>query len=205
MDPPLIIDAEETIRGRPYRIEESFDFVACLNGCDLQYGGYLGSKITWSDNRDPPNTMRKGLDRVTYNSQWFDTFSETTVTHLARTCSDHTPLLIRCIPDVTNHIKYLKFLNICTEHRDYLEVVQNARNGTQQGNPLHTLHQKIKKVSKSLSIWSRIAFGDFYEEPKRLENLIKDLEEASITNNNQENRQNLSRAKAEYHRFLITG
>ncbi|KAK4729757.1 hypothetical protein R3W88_022745 [Solanum pinnatisectum] len=70
------------------------------------------------------------------------------------------------------------------------------------GNPLHTLHKKIKKVSKSLYTWSRIAFGDFYEEPKRLENLINNLEEASIANNNQENIQNLSRSKVEHTRFL---
>ncbi|KAG5615505.1 hypothetical protein H5410_015329, partial [Solanum commersonii] len=118
----VIIDAEEKIEGRPYKIEESFDFVACLNDCDLQDGG------------------------------------ETIVTHLARTCLDHTPLLIRCILKVTNHNKYFKFLNMWIEHTYYLEVVHDAWSDTEEGNLLHTLHQKIKKVSKSLSTWSRRDF-----------------------------------------------
>lgn len=70
------------------------------------------------------------------------------------------------------------------------------------GNPLFTLHQKIKNTCKSLSIWSRKAFGDIYEEPYKLEVFIRSLEDASTTNNCPDNRMNLSRARVEFTRFL---
>ncbi|WMV19693.1 hypothetical protein MTR67_013078 [Solanum verrucosum] len=62
---------EEKIGGLPFRLEESYDFTSYLDDCDLQDGGYLGPKFTWSDNRDPPNTIWKRLDRLTYNIHWF--------------------------------------------------------------------------------------------------------------------------------------
>ncbi|XP_060184145.1 uncharacterized protein LOC132613875 isoform X1 [Lycium barbarum] len=71
-----------------------------------------------------------------------------------------------------------------------------------EDNPLRFLHQKIKSTGKALSAWSRIAFGDFYAGPKRLEVLIRDLEVESISNNTPENRMNLSKAKAEFIRYL---
>ena len=55
---------------------------------------------------------------------------------------------------------------------------------------------------KALSAWYRLAYGDFYEEPTRLENIIKDLEKISINDNTPENRMNLSKPKAEFTRFL---
>lgn len=157
----VITCPEEKIGGLPFRLEESYDFTSCLDDWDLQDGGYLGPNFTLSDNRDPPNTIWKRLDRLTYNIHWFDK----TVTHLSRTCSDHAPLLISCIPDNANFIKYFRFLNIWADHEEYLFVIQKAWTPSQEGNPLQVLHQKIKNTIKGLSSWSRTAFGDFYEEP----------------------------------------
>lgn len=173
-----------------------------MEDCDLQDAGYLGSKFTWSDNRDPPNTIWKRLDRFAYNNHWFDVFNGTTVTHLSRTCSDHAPLLINCSPVDVNFIKYFRFLNFWTENDVFLGVVQEAWSQDQEGNALQVLHKILKATIKALSAWSRIAYGDFHEEPKKLENIIKDLEDNSINNNTPENRINLSKAKAEFTRFL---
>ncbi|KAH0672952.1 hypothetical protein KY284_024039 [Solanum tuberosum] len=183
-------------------MQESFGFTSCLEDCDLQDGGFLGAKFTLSDHRDPLNIIWKRLDRLAYNSHRFDKFRETSISHFLRTCFDHAPLLIKCVRENANFVKYLRFLNIWTEHKDYMSVVQDVWNRDQEGNPLQILHQKLKIVSKALSGWSRIAFGDFYEDLKRLEILIKDLEEASINNNSQENMMNLSKARAKFTRFL---
>lgn len=67
--------------------------------------------------------------------------------------------------EITSHIKYLKFLNICIEHQDYLKTVQEAWEEEIYGNPLYILHQKIKKVCKTLNDWSRQTYGDIYEVP----------------------------------------
>lgn len=80
--------------------------------------------------------------------------------------------------------------------------MQNSWNIFIHGNPLYILQQKIKNTTKALSTWSRATFGDIYEEPKRLENLIRDLEEICMTNNTPENRSELFKSKAEFIRYL---
>lgn len=94
------------------------------------------------------------------------------------------------------------------EYEDYLNVIHQSRSEEIQGNPnpKYVMHQKTRRVCRALDRWSRSTFGDIYEKlikPKKLEKLIKELEETSITNNSQDIRNNLSRAKAQFTRFLI--
>lgn len=54
----VIINREERI-GEIDRLRDSIDFIECLNECGLQDAGFTCSKVTWCDNRDLPNTIRK--------------------------------------------------------------------------------------------------------------------------------------------------
>ncbi|XP_075081792.1 uncharacterized protein LOC142166427 [Nicotiana tabacum] len=200
---PLSISSEEKLGGLPYRIQEGIDFLSCLNDCNLQDSGFHGIVFTWSDNRDPPNTFWNRLDRLTYNVEWFDLFGETKVTHLSRICSDHAPLLMEYGNYDPTHTKYFKFLNIWVDHDEYLNVIQQSWVEEVHGNPLYILYQKTKRVCSALRRWSKATFGDIYEEPKKLEKLIKEFEEASVTNNTQDIRTKLARTKAEFTSFLI--
>ncbi|XP_049397141.1 uncharacterized protein LOC125861240 [Solanum stenotomum] len=168
----VISTREEKIRGRPHRLEETMDFIDCLNECGLQDAGFTGPKVTWCDHKDPPHTIWKRLDRLVYNDSWFDNLNNTSVIHFSRTCSDHAPPLVDLLQDQS------------------------------QGNPLYIFQQKIKNTTKTLSGWSRETFGDIYEEPKRLEKLIRDLEEKCITYNSPENRCELSKHKDIFTRYL---
>ncbi|XP_070031601.1 uncharacterized protein [Nicotiana tomentosiformis] len=152
---------EEKKGGRPFRVEDNLDFLVCLG---LQDVGYYGSQFTWSNNRDPPNTIWESTD--------------------------------------SDFVKYFKFLNIWVEHEEYLGKIQQAWSEEVFGNPLYIFHQKLKKVCSTLGAWSRQAFGDIYEEPKRLESLIRSLDEAMIFDPFSECRMNLSKARAEFTRFL---
>ncbi|XP_070044129.1 uncharacterized protein [Nicotiana tomentosiformis] len=101
------------------------------------------------------------------------------------------------------YTKYFNFFNIWVDHDEYLNVIQQSWVEEVHGNPFYILHQKTKRVCSALSRWSKATFGDIYEEPKKLEKLIKELEEASITNNTQDIRTKLARTKSEFTSFLI--
>nr|XP_009598929.1 uncharacterized protein LOC104094661 [Nicotiana tomentosiformis] len=60
----VITNREEKLGGRPYKLEESLDFIECLNEFGLQDAGFTGAKVTWCDNRDSPLTIWKRLDRT---------------------------------------------------------------------------------------------------------------------------------------------
>lgn len=64
--------AEEKLGGRPFIIEDSFNFISRLKNCDLQDSVFLDPLFTWSDNRYPPNTIWKRLNMLVCNANWFD-------------------------------------------------------------------------------------------------------------------------------------
>ncbi|XP_070030068.1 uncharacterized protein [Nicotiana sylvestris] len=198
----VISEPEEKIGGNPYRIDKSFDFIECLSDCSLQDGGFLGNIVTWCNNKGSPGTIWKRLDRMVYNSEWFSIFNRTTVTHLANACSDHVPLLIQFSHNEEAHVKYFKFLNFWTDHADFLDVVKSTWKEECNSNSLWIFHQKLKKTTFRLSSWSREAYGDIHEEPKRLEFEIVNIEVLNINDSSDVNRTNLNKTRAEYIRYL---
>ncbi|XP_060182082.1 uncharacterized protein LOC132611715 [Lycium barbarum] len=193
----VIVEADEKKGGRPFNISESFDFLNCMEDSGLQDAGFLGSSYTWCDNRGQ-NAIWKRLDRVLINAEWTSSFDFTTVNHLPSTGSDHAPLLVNCQKEDGNPIKFFKFLNLWVDHSDFLNVVQQAWEENIYGNPLWILHQKLKRTSKVLSVWSRATFGDIYEEVTKMESKIADLENNLLVDNSPKNGTLLNHANAEY-------
>ncbi|KAL3361773.1 hypothetical protein AABB24_014579 [Solanum stoloniferum] len=128
----------------------------------IQDAGFMGNNYTWCNNRDAPNTIWKRLDRVLYNSEWFDLFNKTVVNHLAIASSDHAPLLVDFTNRVEEFQKYFKFLNIWTEHPEFLEVVRKEWVEECHGNPMWKLHRKLKKTTTALSRWSKVTYFGTY-------------------------------------------
>lgn len=101
---------------------------------------------------------------------------KTTVTHLANACSDHVPFLTQFSSFDEQGIKYFKFLNFWTDHEKFLNIVKDIWEEESHGNPMRSLHQKLKKTASKLSVWSRETYGDTHEEAKKLELEINNLE-----------------------------
>lgn len=101
---------EEKLGGQPFSLNNNLDFISCIDDCGLQDASFSGPAFTWCDQRDPPDTIWKILDRLLYNSQWLDIYEGTCVTHLSRASSDHAHLLNVWNNDHTNNIKYLNSL-----------------------------------------------------------------------------------------------
>lgn len=56
--------------------------------------GFHGSPFTWSNNRHGLANIRERLNRGLANCQWRSLFPRVMITHLTRSASDHSPLLI---------------------------------------------------------------------------------------------------------------
>lgn len=141
----VITITEEKSGGRPCRIEESLHFLSCLSDCNVQGGVYVASRFTWSDNRDPPNTIWRRLDRLIFNAEWFDIcwgyYSHPLVWNLLRSCSSSHA-------NQSGHIKYFKSLNIWTDYEDNLSIIQQAWSDPQAGNPFYSLgNRRLRKYA----------------------------------------------------------
>ncbi|XP_075107186.1 uncharacterized protein LOC142180150 [Nicotiana tabacum] len=116
----MITNREEKLGGRSHRLEESMDFIECLNECGLPDAGFTGAKHN----------------------------CHTPIQILLRSCSDHAPLLVKLHHEDIQGARYFKFLNFWTEHPDFIQTVQNIWSIYIQGNALFILQQKIKNTTK---------------------------------------------------------
>ncbi|XP_055824484.1 uncharacterized protein LOC129893019 [Solanum dulcamara] len=198
----VITEPEEKLGGITYNMRKSLEFISIIEACGLQDLGYTGQKYTWSNQRGIYSRIWKRLDRGMVNDKWLEVMPQTTITHLPTVGSDHCPLLLEFTEHYQHHIKYFKFLNCWTDHPSFMETVNNCWNRNIEGNPMWCFHQKMKRLSTTLSRWSRLQFGDIYAKVKEYEDKVRQAEEDLILDNSEECRTNLHSINAEYIRYL---
>ncbi|XP_059284912.1 uncharacterized protein LOC132038228 [Lycium ferocissimum] len=177
------------------------DFISCLDDCGLVDAGYSGNTFTWTNGRKRGNRICKRLDRVLYNEEWNDNMGDSMVKHMARTGSDHNLIIFNCKEVTNNFVSYFRFLNFWTMQPDFQQLVQNSWMEEVQGNAMWILQEKLKRLSKVLTQWSKEVIGNVFEKVKQYEQLILELEHKMDSDDSEKNRQDLNRVNAEYIRW----
>ena len=101
-----------------------------------------------------------------------------------------------------SHIKYFKFLHFWVENVTFMKTVQQCWEKRVTGNHMWRLHQKMKRVSSTLSNWSKSEYGDIFTTVREFEENIRQSEEELMTNNTEAFRQTLHQMYATYIRYL---
>lgn len=198
----VIIHPEEKLGGLPHRNSKSFDFTECMDNCGLTDIGYTRSKFTWCNHWRPSKRIWKRLDRVLINDLWAQKFSKNIIRHLARIGSDHRPMLLKCDSDQTKRHRYFKFLNFWTTEDSFMDVVRINWNQHVAGNPLWKLQQKLKRVGRRLSQWSREEIGDVYDQVEVWEAKMQHLEDEDLIARSENSRNEVNKGHAEYVQWL---
>ncbi|XP_060200547.1 uncharacterized protein LOC132628799 [Lycium barbarum] len=172
----VILHPEEKIGGLPHRNAESYDFFECMDSCGMMDIGYIGSNYTWCNNWTPSLRIWKRLDRVFVNDQWAQKYNSNTVKHLPRVGSDHRPLLFK----------------------NFREIVTSDWRLHIQGNPMWKLQQKLKRLGKKLSKWSREGICDVHENTEMWEDRMQFLEDKDMELRTDDSREDLNKGHAEY-------
>ncbi|XP_055806946.1 uncharacterized protein LOC129875705 [Solanum dulcamara] len=136
------------------------------------------------------------------NDKWLDVMPVTPITHLASTGSDHCPLLLECVNRQVKTIKYFKFLQCWVDNDAFLDTVKTCWERPIEGSPIRRFHQKLKRVSNTLSNWSRQQYGDIFTTMKDFEEKVRNVEDSIINDNSESNRTNLSLINTQYSRYL---
>ncbi|XP_049348952.1 uncharacterized protein LOC125813502 [Solanum verrucosum] len=198
----VITSIEEKMGGVPYNIRKSLEFIAVIEACGVVDLGFSGQKFTWSNKRGIHHRIWKRLDRALVNDGWLEKMPQTTITHLPSVGSDHCPLLLEMTAREEEHIRYFKFLNCWADQPKFLDIVKACWDRTVEGNNMWRFHQKLKRLSKTLSSWSRGEFGDIFIRVKEYEEKVRIAEENLIHNQTEDNRTTLHELNANYSRFL---
>lgn len=136
------------------------------------------------------------------NDKWLELMLHTSITHLPSEGSDHCPLLMEIVEKQIIPKKYFEFHNCWFDQPSFLETVSNCWNRNLNGNLMGIFHQKIKRLSSTLSTWSRREFGHIYAKVKDYEEKVRIAEENFINLNSKDNMTILHALNAENIRFL---
>lgn len=123
-------------------------------------------------------------------------FNVTSVEHLNRTCSDHSPLLLSISNEAPAHKSSFRFLNILAAHDSFSDVVRKACDCQVSGKHSYIFSQKLKATKRALLDWNKATFGNVFQNRKQAEDEVLEKELLFELNNSSDNRAALHLAQA---------
>lgn len=142
----IVTRLEEKTGGNPLNTNDVTNFTSMISHCGLSDGGFNGSRFTWSNNRLGRGKILERLDRALLNCQWIDIFL-TSVIHLHRACSDHSPVIISFGPTESMGSSF-RFLNVCARHHSFKNMVQNFWLTPASGRPITKFAANLKALKE---------------------------------------------------------
>ncbi|XP_071919941.1 uncharacterized protein [Coffea arabica] len=199
----VVVGSKEKKGGRPFRFSEAESFLNFTDGAGLTDLGFFGSKFTWCNNRLGRARIWKRLDRVLVNQSWLDLGVNTSVAHLSRVSSDHSPLLVTCFLAVGGGPRSFRFLDVWRSHGDFLKVVRQAWEMECEGRSVKVLILKLKAVKHALRVWNKETFGNVTDRVREWEEQVQLLECSLEASPTEEGQQRLLQAQCDLKAALL--
>lgn len=81
--------------------------------------GYIGEAFTWCNNRRGHERIWQRIDRALFHLDFQGLFPSTSVQHLTRVTSDHSPLIIRLEGDTPKIAAGFIFQRMWVDHPEF--------------------------------------------------------------------------------------
>lgn len=185
----VIMSDEEKIGSFPVYPNKYEDFAFYINSCKLVDINFKGSHFTWWNGRTDNACIFKRLDGLVMNQEFLGLMGCVEMEHLARTGSDHAPLLLFCGGQSAHYSKPFK--------ENFKKVVAHNWVSEVTEDIFVNLKQKMKKTKLALSCWSKERFGDIFKQLKIREDIARVKEDLFVEFPTAANRYILMRAQAE--------
>ncbi|KAJ4726796.1 Ribonuclease H domain [Melia azedarach] len=167
-----VVQAHSEVLGGNPQSQASIDaFNLALMECGLEDVGFTGSPFTWTNGR-----TRRRLDRVVANPQWASHFSVFRVSHLNRTASDHSPLLISLEQSTTRGPSRFRFLHTWLRHQGFIDVIRQSWSVPVHGSGMFGFQQKLTRLKLRLKAWNREIFGNVFQRVREAEAEVTERE-----------------------------
>ena len=176
----VVIEPWKKRGGRPFRVDESRDFVEFMGSAGLFDGGFAGPTFTWCNNRRGRARIWKRLDRLLMNATCLDMHLSITVSHLARQPSDHAPFLMAVTTRLDGKPRCFRFINAWAGHEDFLGVVRQSWEQECMGPPLYVLCRKLQRLRPCIQAWNKDRVGNFSDNVREAEAEVVALEQCMV-------------------------
>ena len=92
-----LLSQQDKLGGNPIIRSRASAFCSMLEACNLLDMGFVGPRFTWVCKKNN-SFIYERLDRAFCDPLWRNLFPEASIQHLARTRSDHCPLIVNLYP-----------------------------------------------------------------------------------------------------------
>ena len=151
-------------------------FKDCIDSCGMVDLGFHGPKFTWVNKREVGHFIQERLDRGFANIEWRDLYPEAAVHHLARTHSDHCPVLLNLDTPPPSYLsRPFRFQPVWMSHPLFPKVVSDSweQDKALKGN--------IESFTKDVIVWNKDVFGNIFHRKNRMEARLRGIQ-ASLAN-----------------------
>ncbi|XP_019251154.1 PREDICTED: uncharacterized protein LOC109230077 [Nicotiana attenuata] len=160
-----VLKARDKFGGNPIKPNRSNLFWNCVNSCQLVDLGFKGSKYTWSNKRYKNRSclILERIDRCFANNHWVHEYPEASITHLARTYSDHCPLLVKL--NNNTHLAStnpFRFESMWCNHPMFQTLIRDSF------PPHSTLIPSTTRFKENVTSWNKTTFGNILHKKKTL-------------------------------------
>ena len=161
----------------------------------LDDAGCTGSQFTWCNNQIGEDRIMATLDRCLVNLHCQSL--QVKVTNLPRSHSDHAPILV----DVAKPIDFgptpFKFLDVWLDDATCLQVIKQSWVSPVVDNDDMSLRWFLKFTSlkKTLKIWNKEHFRNIFDNVKKAEERLANVQRTLDKNFNTEHLQQVSSAQ----------
>ncbi|XP_073362462.1 uncharacterized protein [Aegilops tauschii subsp. strangulata] len=117
----------EHLSSTPRPRNQMVAFRECLEDCQLADLGFSGHPFTYDNKRGGRANVQVRLDRAVADNQWHDLFPECKVSHLTSPCSNHCPIILRCVRETRVRTGRTRRYEVMWEREPALsEIVEEA-------------------------------------------------------------------------------
>ena len=147
-------------------------YTDCMNACKLFDIGFVGPRFTWTNNWKDGGFIMQRLDRVWANDEWRVKFPEAFLSHLARTHSDHNPILLNLShANFSSSSRPFRFETAWLLHPEFLPFIEKVWN-----NSNDSVSKKIDKFQEAVKIWNKEVFGNVFKKKRQIEARLRGIQ-----------------------------
>lgn len=108
-------------------------------------------------------------------------FPKNTISHGLLNLSDHRPLLLNADLHLERTARSSSFLNMWTQHSDFIEDTKANWLMPARGPGLKLLHEKLYRLKQYLNWWNKHKFGNIFVKLKNCELQVSAAESAVLS------------------------
>ncbi|XP_075668491.1 uncharacterized protein LOC142638352 [Castanea sativa] len=166
-----LLSSQDKFGGNPLITSRVLLFKECLDSCGMVDLGFHGHKYTWVNKREAVHYIKERLDKGFANFDWRELYPEAAIHHLARTHSDHCPILLSLDKTpFSNFPRPFRFQPVWMSHPLFSKVVDDSWVSDR------SFKANVKIFTENVKIWNKETFGNIFHRKNRVEARLRGIQ-----------------------------